>query len=98
MDSKYDELLKYSDPKRVKLLTKLLLGKDISLYVSTRKNKKYMVINPDGKMVHFGQMGFQDFTKHQDLERRNKFISRNKRWSKADKWTPAWLSYNLLWT
>jgi hypothetical protein len=24
-----------------------------NILLSTRKNKKYMVINPDGKMIHF---------------------------------------------
>ena len=86
MDAKYNELLKYSDPMRVKVLAKQFLGKDVPLYVSTRKDKKYMVFNPDGKKVHFGQMGFQDFSKTLDLERRDRFVSRNKKWSKANKW------------
>ena len=98
MNAKYNELLKYSDPQRVKVLAKQFLGKDVPLYVSTRKDKKYMVFNPDGKKVHFGQMGFQDFSKHLDLERRDRFVSRNKKWKDAPMWTPAWLSFYLLWT
>ena len=98
MDAKYNELLKYSDPQRVKVLAKQFLGKDVPLYVSTRKDKKYMVFNPDGKKVHFGQMGMEDFSKHLDLERRDRFVSRNKKWKDAPMWTPAWLSFYLLWT
>ena len=55
MDAKYNELLKYSDPQRVKVLAKQFLGKDVPLYVSTRKDKKYMVFNPDGKKCILGK-------------------------------------------
>lgn len=96
---KYDELLKYSDPKRVKRLTKKFLGDDVKLYVSTRKDKKYMVKDPDGKMIHFGSFNppMEDFSKHLDLDRQRNFRNRNKKWADADKWSPAWLSYYLLW-
>ncbi len=67
------------------------------VYISTRKNKKYMVKKPDGKMIHFGEIGYQDFTGHQDEKRRENFKKRNKKWATAEKWTPAWLSYHILW-
>jgi hypothetical protein len=67
------------------------------VYISTRKNKKYMVKNPDGKMIHFGGKGYADFTGHQDEKRRENFKKRNKKWATAEKWTPAWLSYHILW-
>jgi len=38
------------------------------IYESTRKNKKYMVWNGD-KFIHFGAMGYSDFTKHHDQTR-----------------------------
>ena len=56
-----------------------------------------MVINPDGKMIHFGQKGYADYTAHKDEERRRNFRKRNHKWATANKWTPGWLSYNLLW-
>ena len=28
------------------------------------------------KWVHFGQMGYEDFTKHKDLKRREKYLTR----------------------
>jgi hypothetical protein len=68
-----------------------------NVLLSTRKNKKYMVINPDGKMVHFGQKGYADYTAHKDEERRRNFRKRNHKWSTANKWSPGWLSYYLLW-
>ena len=64
---------------------------------STNKGKKYMVMSPIGKPIHFGAYGMEDFTKHKDEERRQAFQKRNAKWAQAEKWTPAWLSYYLLW-
>ena len=49
------------------------------------------------KMVHFGQMGYEDATKHNDLDRINRFKKRNWKWQHAPKYSPAWLSWFLLW-
>ena len=67
------------------------------VFKSSRKDKKYMVKNPDGKMVHFGAIGYADYTAHKDNERRKRFRTRNHKWASASKWTPSWLSYYLLW-
>ena len=57
-----------------------------------------MVINPKtSKPVHFGQMSYEDYTKHKDDTRRKKFRDRNHKWANAEKYTPAFLSYYLLW-
>jgi hypothetical protein len=56
-----------------------------------------MVLSPEDKWIHFGQMGYEDFTRHGDPVRRARFKTRNRRWATADKWTPAFLSYYLLW-
>ena len=56
-----------------------------------------MVKKPDDKMIHFGEKGYADFTGHQDEDRRANFKKRNKKWATAEKWTPAWLSYHILW-
>lgn len=73
-------------------------GKDVDLYESTRKDKKFMVQNPDGKWIHFGQKGYEDWHSHKDPLRRERFRQRNKRWAEAEKWTPAHLSWYVLWT
>ena len=99
--SKYDrEILKYSDP--VKVLKRLheVFGEDsgIELFRSNRKDKKYAIINPyTFKVVNFGQMGYQDYTRHLSESRRNAFKRRNKKWRDADPFSPAFLSYHLLW-
>ena len=72
-------------------------GKDVKLYTSTRKDKKFMVLKPDGKRIHFGQLGYDDYHTKKDEEKRKLFLQRNARWKNAEKWTPAHLSYWTLW-
>jgi phage pi2 protein 07 len=73
--------------------TRLGIG---NVFVSPRKNKKYAIM-VNGKWVHFGDSRYEDFTGHGDLKRRELFRKRNAKWATANKDTPAWLSYNLLW-
>ncbi len=91
-------LTDFSDPETVYKLAKRIYGKDTEIKPSTRQGKKYMILNPEtDKWVHFGQMGYQDFTKHKNILRRERFRTRNKRWSTQDEYTPGFLSYVLLW-
>lgn len=70
----------------------------LTVYLSPNKSKKYSIINPlTNKIVHFGQMGMEDYTKHLDEARREAFLKRNHKWKDAEPYTPAWLSYYLLW-
>ena len=94
---KNKDILKYSNPTIVQQRANQLLDNKTKVYISNLKNKKYYVINPEGKKIHFGQIPYLDFTKTQDQEKRRLFRLRNKAWAKANKWSPAWLSYNLLW-
>ena len=87
---------KYSNPSIVMKKAKELHLNPIQL--SSRKDKKYMVLDPKtNKMVHFGQMGYEDYTKHHDEKRRELFRKRNHKWATAEKYSSAWLSYYLLW-
>ena len=75
-------------------------GKNVELFYSTRKDKKFMVISPEGKMIHFGSKDYPDYYLDQTNkreERRKRFITRNARWKYADKYTPAHLAYWVLW-
>jgi hypothetical protein len=95
---KEKEILEYSNPKKVfKEFKKMFPQGEIQL--STRKDKKYMVRGDftNDKWVHFGQMFYQDFTKHKDKERRRRFLVRNERWKDKPQNTPAYLSYYILW-
>lgn len=92
------EIEKYSNPKIVLSKAIKLFGKNVKINYSTRKDKKYMIYNPNNnKWVHFGQMFYEDYTKHRDKLRRNLFRQRNHRWANSDIYTPAYLSYHLLW-
>lgn len=44
---------------------------------STRDSKKYMIV-VNGKKIHFGQRGAQDFWDHRDKDRRKNYLSRAK--------------------
>ena len=67
-----------------------------TIFISNRKNKKYSVITPDNRVVHFGDMTYEDYTKHNDDKRREAY---HKRFSKTDKdiYSAYMLSKNLLW-
>lgn len=75
-------------------------GNKTDLYESTRKDKKFMVFNPEGKRVHFGAKDYLDYHLDQSEERearKKRFRERNAKWSYAEKWTPAHLAYYVLW-
>jgi hypothetical protein len=94
MNNKLKKLYEYSDPEEVNRKAMLLHLNEI--HPSSRKDKKYMVF--DGhKMIHFGQMGYEDYTYHGDLKRKQNFRKRNIKWGYASKYSPAWLSFYLLW-
>lgn len=93
-NQKYEELKKYSNPRTV-LAKGKKAGYDI--HVSPLKTKKYMIITPEGKKAHFGFMGMEDYTKHKNEKRKDNFKKRNAKWATADKYSPAYLSYYLLW-
>jgi len=91
---------RYSNPTEVYRRARKYLGKTAKIGLSTRKEKKYMVITPDGKIVHFGQMGYEDFTKHKNKTRRKNYLTRATRikgdW-KENKYSANNLAIHLLW-
>ena len=94
------EIFKWSNPAEVLKKAEKYLGKDVVLAISTRKDKKYMVKNPAGKWVHFGQMGYEDYTKHKNKQQRMNYLNRatniRGEW-KDEKYSPNNLSINILW-
>lgn len=95
-----EELRNWSNPEQVLKMANKYLGKDVPIYVSTKKGKKYMVQNPEGKIIHFGQLGYEDFTRHQDEERRQRYLKRTANMKgnwKNDKYSANNLSRNILW-
>jgi hypothetical protein len=57
---------------------------------STRKDKKYMVYKVDNQnkkisnVVHFGAVGYEDYTIHKDDKRRDNYIRRHQ---EREDWT-----------
>ena len=71
------------------------------LQKSTRKDKKWMVIGPDGTTIHFGGAGFQDFTEHGDERRKASYLARhekNENWTKAGIDSAGFWARWLLWS
>ena len=98
--TKYDELLKHSDPQRVSKNALDYFGKPVPIYMSNKPNKKYMVKSPSGKYVHFGDITFTDYTRHLDKERQRRYLARAMkipgRWY-DNYYSPNMLAINLLW-
>ena len=94
-----DDINNWSNPDMAQQKAYEYLGQNAELYRSDKKNKKYKIF--DGKKwVHFGQMGYQDFTKHEDENRRNNYLKRTANMKgnwKKNPYSPNNLSRNILW-
>lgn len=59
-----------------------------------------MIQDPNNKWIHFGQMGYEDYTKHRDENRRMNYLNRASKikghW-KTNKYSPNNLAIHLLW-
>jgi len=101
MNNKIDELLKWSNPMKAQAMAEKWLGKDVELFVSLKDNKKYDVYDPiNNKWVSFGQIGYEDFTKHNDKERRKRYLNRATNMKgdwRDNKYSPNNLSIHILW-
>ena len=98
----------YSDPEIVLYRAKFYFGEDVKLLQSTRKTKKYMIYNKKtNKYVHFGAMGYLDYTKYVQLynletanKHRTKYLKRALKikgnWIN-NQYSPNYLSMLLLW-
>lgn len=97
-----DKIYKYSNPTQAQKRAYEYLGKkNGKIYRSTRKEKKYMVKDAKtGRWVHFGQMGYEDYTKHKNKTRRRNYLTRANRikgdW-KRDKFSANNLAIHVLW-
>ena len=100
--ARFNQILNVSNPDKVKKNLKKYFPKDTpDLFISNRKNKKYMILNPEkNKFIHFGSLSYEDFTKHQDKERQKNYLIRASNirgdW-RSDKFSPNNLSMYLLW-
>lgn len=95
------ELKKYSNPEIAQKMAFKYLGRSAILYPATRQEKKYKIYDPNNeKWVSFGQMNYEDYTKHRDKERRKNYLIRSSKikgnWKK-NKYSPNNLSIHILW-
>lgn len=100
-----DILYSYSNPFLAQLNAFNYIGKDAVLFKSSRKDKKYMILNKlTNKFVHFGCMKppMQDFLKHQDSNRQERYLARATNIKKGywldDMYNPNHLSIMVLWS
>lgn len=96
-----NEVLKYTNPFKAQQNAYKYLGNDAKLYLSNNKNKKYKIFDiENNKWVHFGNVGYEDYTKHNDDERRNRYLKRalkiKGKWIN-NPYSPNNLSINILW-
>lgn len=98
--NEYDAIWDYSNPLKAQQQAFKIYGDKAILYRSKTKTKKYAIKAPNGKLVNFGQMGFEDFLKHGDNARKMSYLKRSAGikgdWSK-DPFSPNMLSRRILW-
>ena len=97
---KNNKIWEWSNPIQVRKMADNYLGKDIPIYLSSKPEKKYMVQDPNGKWIHFGQIKFEDFTKHKDMKRRQNYLTRTAGMKgdwKDNPYSANNLSRNILW-
>lgn len=66
---------------------------------SIKKDKKFDIITPSGKVISFGAIGYDDFTTHKDVRRKQRYLARHRRenWNKSGINTAGFWSRYLLW-
>ena len=67
---------------------------------STRKDKKLMVTVGETR-IHFGQVGYSDFTKNKDPARKANYIARHKKnedWGLSGITSSGFWAKHLLWS
>lgn len=91
----------YSNPKTAQRKAHKYLGKTAKLYPASNPEKKYRIYDPkNDKWINFGQMGYEDYTKHHNKTRRKNYLTRTKGmlgdW-KNNRYSANNLSRNILW-
>lgn len=100
--SKFSKTLKkYSNPIIAQKMAYKYLGKTAKLYPGRKKDKKYSIFDPKNKKwVSFGQLDYEDYTKHRNKLRRRNYLTRSRSikgdWKK-NKYSPNNLSIHVLW-
>ena len=51
----------------------------VGIYKSDKKGKKYYALFDNSKKVYFGASGYEDYTIHKDLARKEMYIKRHQK-------------------
>ncbi len=91
----------YSNPRTAQKQAYKYLGKTAKLYPASNPANKYMIYDPkNNQWVNFGQLGYEDYTKHCDKARRKNYLTRTKGIlgdRKNNKYSANRLSRSILW-
>lgn len=98
---KNDDIWEYSNPIDAQKKAFKYLGENGNIYRSVKKDKKYVIYNPiKDEWVNFGQMGYQDLTKHRDKDKMRRYRARAENMKgewRDDPYSANNLSINILW-
>jgi hypothetical protein len=101
-ETRYKKIIyKYSSPSQAQKMATKYLGKTAKLYPANNPVKKYRICDPvSKKWVNFGQLGYEDYTRHKDKTRRYNYLTRTAgmrgNW-KSNKFSKNNLSRKILW-
>jgi len=95
------KLSKYSNFRQAQKKAYQYIGKTAKLYPAKNAQKKYSIYDPKKKKwINFGQIGYEDFTKHKDKTRRKNYLTRSSKikgnW-KSNPYSANNLSIHILW-
>lgn len=87
------------------IIKNIIINKGLDKHIkqigySNIKDKKYYVILKNEKIIHYGNINYQDYLIHQDDKRRDNFKKRfYKQYIKIKDniESPLYWSYNILW-
>jgi len=91
----------YSTPRTAQAKAYKYLGRTAKLYPGTKADKKYSIFDKkNNRWVNFGQMGYEDYTKHHDENRRKNYLNRSGLikgdWS-SNRYSANNLARHILW-
>ena len=94
-------LRKFSNPSVAQSRAYSYLGRSAKLYPASRKHKKYKIFDPKhGTWTNFGQIGYEDYTKHKNKSRRKNYLARSTKMKgnwKKNPYSANNLSMHVLW-
>jgi len=95
------KLRRYSNPEKAQKMAYKYLGKTAKLYPANNPEKKYKICDRNNnKWVNFGQIPYQDFTRHLNKTRRRNYLTRTSgmlgNWRK-NPYSANNLSRHILW-